>query len=122
MPKGLSFVDENQDTYGFISASGVYSDAIIQNATGIKPVDLPDVAVRVPYRLQDLLQVGVLKTIIVTLDDGAGKRTNRRLYCAAIKMGTIKNKSGSGGLVGGTVAGKIVKSVSLARKASFRLP
>jgi hypothetical protein len=123
MPKGLIFVGQNSEAYGFLSRSALYADAVIQTATGIKSTDLPDAAqgVPVPYRLQDLLQAGELKCVVAALDDGAGKRTNRRLYCVAESLGTIKNKSANGGLVGATIAGKTVKSVSVARKASFGL-
>lgn len=123
MPKGLVFVGENTVAYGFISNAKVYTEAI-QGATGLKSVNLPDTTsgVRVPWRLQDLLQAGELRRVSAVLDDGAGKVTNRTLYITRASVATFRNTIAANGLVGATIDGKIVKSVSIPRKASFRLP
>lgn len=122
MPKGLVFVGENTVAYGFVSNAKIYTDTL-QGATGLKSVDLPDTTsgVKVPWRLQDLLQAGELKRVVAVLDDGAGKTTNRTLYITKGSVATFRNKTGANGLVGATIDGKVVKSVSIPRKASFRL-
>ena len=122
MPKGLVFVGENTVAYGFVSNAKVYT-AELQAATGLKSVNLPDTTsgVKVPWRLQDLLQAGELKRITAVLDDGAGKRTNRSLYITKASVATFRNLSTAGGLVGATIDSKKVLSVSMPRKASFRL-
>ena len=123
MPKGLVFVGENTVAYGFISNAKIYTDAI-QGATGLKSVVLPDTTsgVKVPWRLQDLLQAGELKRVAAVLNDGAGKATNRTLYITRASVATFRNTTANNGLIGATIDGKIVKSVSIPRKASFRLP
>jgi len=120
MPKGLVFVGENTVAYGFVSNAKIYTTEL-QGATGLKPVNLPDATVRVPWRLQDLLQAGELKRVTAVLDDGAGKRTNRNLFITKASVATFRNLVGSNGLVGAIIDGKKVLSVSIPRKASFRL-
>lgn len=123
MPKGLVFVGENTISYGFVSNAKIYTDAL-QGATGLKSVNLPDTTsgVKVPWRLQDLLQAGELKRVNAVLSDGAGKTTNRTLYITKASVATFRNTTAANGLVGATIAGKVVKSVSIPRKSSFRLP
>lgn len=123
MPKGLVFVGENTIAYGFISRAKIYNTPEIQAATGLKSVDLPDTAsgVKVPWRLQDLLQAGELKRVTVVLNDGAGKRTNRNLYITKGSVATFRKLSTEGGLIGQTIDSKKVLSASIPRKASFAL-
>lgn len=122
MPKGLVFVGENTVAYGFVSNAKVYTPEI-QGATGLKSVDLPDATsgVKVPWRLQDLLQEGELKRVTVVLDDGAGKRTNRTLYITKSSVANFRKPVGANGLIGATVDGKKVLSASIPRKASYSL-
>jgi len=122
MPKGLVFVGENNIPYGFVSNAKVYTTEL-QGATGLKSVTLPDPTsgVKIPWRLQDLLQAGELKRITAVLDDGAGKRTNRTLFITKASVATFRNLSSANGLVGATIDAKKVLSVSIPRKASFRL-
>ncbi|MEG3838929.1 hypothetical protein [Microcoleus sp. herbarium14] len=122
MPKGLVFVGEGTVAYGFISSAKVYTPEL-QAATGLKPVNLPDATtgVKVPWRLQDLLQAGELKRVTVVLDDGAGKRTNRSLFISKGSVATFRNLSTAGGLIGAIVDSKKVLSASIPRKASFTL-
>jgi hypothetical protein len=122
MPKGLVFVGEGTIAYGFTSNAKIYVDAL-QGATGLKSVNLPDATsgVKVPWRLEDLLQAGELKRVTAVLNDGAGKRTNRTLYISKGSVATFRNKSTENGLVGATIGGKTVVSVSIPRKASSRL-
>jgi hypothetical protein len=124
MPKGLVFVGENTEAYGFVSSAKIYNTPAIQAATGLKNVDLPDTTsgVRVPWRLQDLLQAGELRRVSVVLDDGASKRTARSLYVTKASITTFRRKSTEGGLIGVSINGKTVVSASLARKASYSLP
>lgn len=123
MPKGLVFVGENTVAYGFISNAKIYVNEL-QGATGLKSVTLPDTTsgVKVPWRLQDLLQAGELKRVVAVLDDGAGKRTNRTLYITKASVATFRNTTANNGLVGATIDSKTVLSVSIPRKASSRLP
>src|SRR6476469_4618764 len=109
MAKGLVFVGENNIAYGYVSNAKIYTTEL-QGATGLKPVDLPDTAngVRVPWRLQDLLQAGELKRVTAVLDDGAGKRTNRNLYITKGSIATFRNKTANNGLVGATIDSKTV--------------
>ena len=122
MPQGLVFIGDNNIAYGFVSNAKVYTPQI-QGATGLKSVKLPDTTsgVKIPWRLQDLLQAGELKRVTAVLDDGAGKRTNRNLYVTKASVATFRNFNTENGLIGATVDGKKVLSVSLPRKASFRL-
>ncbi|MEG3859177.1 hypothetical protein [Microcoleus sp. herbarium12] len=122
MPKGLVFVGEDTVAYGFISNAKVYTPEL-QAATGLKPVILPDTTsgVKVPWRLQDLLQAGELKRVTVVLDDGAGKRTNRSLFISKASVATFRNLSTAGGLIGAIIDSKRVVSASIPRKASFVL-
>ena len=122
MPKGLVFVGENTIAYGYVSNAKIYTPEL-QGATGLKPVNLPDSTsgVKIPWRLEDLLQAGELKRVTAVLDDGAGKRTNRNLYITKASVATFRNPVGANGLVGATIDGKKVLSVSIPRKASFRL-
>lgn len=122
MPKGLVFIGEKNINYGYVSNAKVYTPALLA-ATGIKLVTLPDTAsgVKVPWRLQDLLQAGELKRISVVLNDGTGKRTNRTLYITKASVSEFRKLSTAGGLVGATVDGKVVLSASLPRKASYSL-
>jgi len=122
MPQGLVFVGEDTIAYGFVSNAKIYADAI-QGATGLKSVNLPDATsgVRIPWRLEDLLQAGELKRVTAVLNDGAGKKTNRTLYITKASVATFRNKFTENGLVGATIDGKTVLSVSIPRKASFRL-
>jgi hypothetical protein len=122
MPKGLVFVGENTTSYGFVSSAKIYTPEL-QGATGLKSVDLPDTTsgIKVPWRLTDLLQAGELKRVTAVLDDGAGKRTNRNLYITKASVATFRNTIANNGLVGATIDGKKVLSVSMPRKASFRL-
>jgi hypothetical protein len=122
MPKGLVFVGEDNVAYGFVSNAKIYETAL-QGATGLKSVNLPDSTsgVKIPWRLQDLLQAGELKRVTAVLNDGAGKRTNRTLYITKASVATFRNTSANNGLVGATIGGKTVLSVSIPRKASLRL-
>jgi len=123
MPKGLVFIGQNNINYGYVSNAKIYTEAIL-GATGIKSVTLPDTAsgVKIPWRLPDLLQAGELKRVSVVLNDGAGKRTNRTLYITKASVSEFRKLSTAGGLIGATIDGKVVLSVSIPRKASFRLP
>ncbi|WP_341737296.1 hypothetical protein [Microcoleus sp. CAWBG640] len=122
MPKGLVFVGGDNINYGFVSSAKIYTPGL-QTATGLKPVSLPDTTsgVNVPWRLEDLLQAGELKTVTVVLDDGAGKRTNRNLYITKGSVATFRKPSTEGGLIGQTIDSKKVLSASIPRKASFAL-
>lgn len=122
MAKGLVFVGEDTIAYGFVSNAKIYTTEL-QGATGLKSVDLPDATsgVKVPWRLQDLLQAGELKRVTAVLDDGAGKRTNRNLYITKASVATFRGLATANGLVGATIDGKKVLSVSIPRKASYSL-
>ncbi len=123
MPKGLVFVGESNINYGFVSSAKIYTPEL-QAATGLKPVSLPDAtsAVNVPWRVQDLLQAGELKRVVVVLDDGAGKRANRSLFITKGSIPTFRKLSTESGLIGQTIDGKKVVSASIPRKSSFALP
>ncbi|MEK0177728.1 hypothetical protein [Microcoleus anatoxicus] len=122
MPRGLVFVGTENINYGFVSSAKIYT-LELQTATGLKPVNLPDTTsgIRVPWRLEDLLQAGELKRVTVVLDDGAGKRTNRNLYITKSSVVTFRKPSTEGGLIGQTIDSKKVLSASIPRKASFAL-
>ncbi len=123
MPKGLVFVGEGTIVYGFVSSAKIYSTPEIQAATGLKSVNLPDTTsgVKVPWRLQDLLQAGELKRVVAVLDDGAGKRTNRSLFITKGSIPIFRKLSTESGLIGQTIDGKKVISASIPRKASYML-
>ena len=124
MPKGLVFVGENTEPYGFISHAKIYDTPAMQTATGLKSVNLPDATsgVIVPHRLQDLLQAGELKTIVAVVNDGAGKRSNRNLFVTKGSLPNFRKKSTEGGLIGLTIGGKTILSASIPRRASYSLP
>ncbi|HLO51135.1 MAG TPA: hypothetical protein VK211_22160 [Kamptonema sp.] len=125
MPKCLVFIDSENasQVYGFASNSAAYDDPGIQTATGVKPGTYPSSTggVFIPWRVEDLLQYRVLRSVLVYLNDGAGKRTSRRLYVTAEKAGSFRNLSSQGGLVGLTLGGKTIVSASLPRKATRSL-
>ena len=121
MPKGLTFGGTGTAIYGFISRSSIYQGAIA-TATGLTPGDIPRAGLPVPWRLQDLLQAGELKRVVVVLQDGLNKRTSRTLYIAKENIPTFRLSSTAGGLIGAILAGKTIISASIPRKASFRLP
>ncbi|MEG4427073.1 MULTISPECIES: hypothetical protein [unclassified Microcoleus] len=121
MAKGLVFDGLNNKGYGFISRAAIYKDAIA-SATGLTEAEqIPRTGLPVPWRLQDLLQAGELKSVTVVLSDGTSKKTNRRLYITNAKIPTFRNLSTAGGLVGATLGGKTILSATIPRKASFRL-
>lgn len=126
MPKCLVFIDSENasQVYGFASNSAAYDDQGIQTATGIKPGNYPSATggVFIPWRVEDLLQYRVLRSVLVYLKDGAGgKRTSRRLYVTAEKAGSFRNQSSEGGLIGLTLGGKTIVAASLPRKATRSL-
>ncbi|MEG4441975.1 hypothetical protein QUB47_19040 [Microcoleus sp. AT9_B5] len=122
MGKGVYFASNGTNVYGYVAnfKSEVYTGAIA-TATGLTQGDMPRPAVPVPWRLQDLLQARVIRRVVVVLNDGLNKRTNRTLYVTAEKAPTIRNLNTAGGLVGATLGGKTILSASIPRKSSSRL-
>ncbi|MEG4058549.1 MULTISPECIES: hypothetical protein [unclassified Microcoleus] len=123
MGKGVTFKSDSEGTpnYGWMSTAKIYTGQVAA-ATGLTGnQDIPSSVVSVPHRLQDLLAAGELKRITVVLHDGAGKRTNRTLYMASEQVATFRNPVATGGLIGATIDGKTVLSVSIPRKSSNRL-
>ena len=124
MPKGLVFVGQNAEPYGFISNAKIYNTPAMRVATGLEMATLPDTTsgVIVPHRLEDLLQAGELRSVVVVVNDGAGKRSNRSLFVTKAKVLTFRKKSTEGGLIGLPIDGKTVLSASIPRRASYSLP